>query len=637
MSSQVVGQLMIELGANVARLESNMAEGKNIVERNTKDMTAAVETFKSVLETLGVGMTAVGFAEFISKTAEAGEQLHFLSIKTGIAIDDLVGLDLAARMNGGSLEQFGMGVKKLSSYMFDAEKGTQANVDMLHILGVTAKEPLPALEQIADQFAKMPDGADKSAVAVKLFGKTGIDMIPMLNQGSEAFREMIEEGKKLNPVATEFSAKAVEFEDSMKKMQAASHGNAMILANEFLPVLTDVANEILVAGNNAKVFIDAGHAIGEVLKVVVVLAANTAYTFTEIGIGISGLAAQANALVHGNLAEVDLIQNALIEQGITARKEIDDFTAKILSSGKEIEAAEAAKPKTDNSVALKIKALADMRAAEAAAAAQEKLISDASIAQQVYDFNERTKLHAQYIKMVESYNPATKEMQRYQEELAAAAYYHTLSTSTTAGYNQMMEGIEQQHQDKMLQMAMKGQLDRDQFQSMSMMNQVSTVAGILQSSIGQAAQHNRVMFEINKQAAAANAIISTIQGATKALGDFPFPLNIAIAGIITAAGMINVAAIESSSFGGGSSASAPSASGGAGSLPGQTANPNVVAAPAAAQINQPASQFNLTLTGANHPNDPVYTYNNVVNDLMPILDKAYKNGNGNVNFNVVMA
>lgn len=635
MSDAVVGQLIIQLQADVARLQHDMDAAKHTVEKTMEGMTEATEKFKHVLETLGVGLSAMEFAEFINKTAEAGEQFHLLSIKMGIAIDDLVGLDLAARMNGGSIESFGMGVKKLSTYMFDATTGVQANKDMLHILGVTAKEPLPALEQIADQFAKMPDGADKSAVAVKLFGKTGLDMIPMLNKGSEAFREMIDEGKKLNPVAAEFSAKAVEFEDSMKKLQAASKGNAMIFVNELMPALTNTSDAILHSAHSAELFKDAGKAVSQVLIFTVEAVANTIFFFKDLGNTIGGVSAQIVAALHGDMTAVHNIQTQMESDHKAALDDLQKFKAEIENVNKVI--ADAPVAKTDNSVALKIKALADLRAEEAALAAQRKLESDAYVKSLVDKSNADLKEHEHYIKLLESYNPATKEMQRYQEELAAAAYYHTLSTSTTAEYNQMMEGIEQEHQAKMLQIGMTGQMTANQFEVQTMRTQIGIVAGILESSTSQAAQHNRVMFEINKQAKAANAVISTLSGINNALGEFPYPYNFVVAGIVGAAGFANVDAIESASFGGGSSGSAPSASGGAGSVPGQTANPNVVAAPATAQTTQPVSQFNLTLTGAKHPNDPVYTYNNVVNDLLPIIDKAYKNGHGNVNFNVMMA
>lgn len=92
-------------------------------------------------------------------------------------------------------------------------------------------------------------------------------------------------------------------------------------------------------------------------------------------------------------------------------------------------------------------------------------------------------------------------------------------------------------------------------------------------------------FQINKQAAAAQAIISTYEGATKALASAPNPiLGFVEAGLVVAAGIANVAKIEAQKFEGGASGggATPSASfatqgGGEQSIP---------------SINQPTTQLN---------------------------------------------
>lgn len=47
------------------------------------------------------------------------------------------------------------------------------------------------LKRLADQFAKMPDGAEKAALAVKLFGEElGPRLVPLLNQGADGIRKL---------------------------------------------------------------------------------------------------------------------------------------------------------------------------------------------------------------------------------------------------------------------------------------------------------------------------------------------------------------------------------------------------------------------------------------------------------------
>jgi hypothetical protein len=72
--------------------------------------------------------------------------------------------------------------------------------------------------------------------------------------------------------------------------------------------------------------------------------------------------------------------------------------------------------------------------------------------------------------------------------------------------------------------------------------------------MGQAAtlmnSHSRKMFEIGKVAAIANATISVAQGVAKAL-DLGFPMGLIAAGIVAAAGAVQISTIASTQFGGG--------------------------------------------------------------------------------------
>ena len=74
--------------------------------------------------------------------------------------------------------------------------------------------------------------------------------------------------------------------------------------------------------------------------------------------------------------------------------------------------------------------------------------------------------------------------------------------------------------------------------------------GAFKDMLGEAAKHNKALFEINKVAGIANAVISTAQGVAKAL-ELPFPLNLAAGATVAAAGAAQIATISSQSFGGG--------------------------------------------------------------------------------------
>lgn len=173
----------------------------------------------------------------------------------------------------------------------------------------------------------------------------------------------------------------------------------------------------------------------------------------------------------------------------------------------------------------------------------------------------------------------------------------------------------------------QGQLEKEKIDSMSAAQQTSFYFGTLQQMTAGAAQHNRTMFEINKAAAIANAVISTAQGAASAL-QWGFPMGPIFAAVMIAAGAIQIATIAGQKYGG-DSASTPSL----GAIPSVPADSAGVAPNASAQQitnlqplmdqvqqQQTPQQVSLTLIGSQ------FSYDQVVNEIIPLMNQAAGNG-----------
>lgn len=127
-------------------------------------------------------------------------------------------------------------------------------------------------------------------------------------------------------------------------------------------------------------------------------------------------------------------------------------------------------------------------------------------------------------------------------------------------HTRLKEDLELQHQAKMGDIDAQGTLERRRFAEMNTKQQVQNVLGTLLQLTRGVAANSKSMFQINKIAGIANAIINTSQGVTKALSAYPPPLSFVMAAAQFAAGMAQVQQIKSAQFG--SSTSAPSVGGG---------------------------------------------------------------------------
>jgi lambda family phage tail tape measure protein len=165
----------------------------------------------------------------------------------------------ASELSDVSAESLTKALKFLSTAMFDAKvKGGEGSA-ALKAFGVSALDAqgqIRPTEQVlldlAEKFAAMPDSAEKAALAVKLFGKNGLDMIPMLNQGRDGLTEMMEEAKRLGLVMSADAARAAEeFNDNMKRLHAVNEGVQRQIGSALLPILADLTEQMFLAKTEA--------------------------------------------------------------------------------------------------------------------------------------------------------------------------------------------------------------------------------------------------------------------------------------------------------------------------------------------------------------------------------------------------
>jgi hypothetical protein len=117
-----------------------------------------------------------------------------------------------------------------------------------------------------------------------------------------------------------------------------------------------------------------------------------------------------------------------------------------------------------------------------------------------------------------------------------------------------------QHQAAMGDIESQGILARREFERRNMTQRIQDVSGLMLQLTNSVATHSKALFQINKVAGIANAIVNAHEGASKTLAKYPWPLAQILAGLHYAAGFAQVQAIRSASFGG--STSAPSIGGG---------------------------------------------------------------------------
>ncbi len=231
-----VNEILIKLAADSAALVTGMNQANGAL---GKFENAAAKA-KSALAAIGIGVSMAGVTSVIKGSIDAADGLRDMAQQTGLTVEALSGFQLVAKMSGTDLDGITRGLKALSKHQAEAAAGSDKMKTFLSGLGVSSTNAQDSLIKLADVFQKMPDGMEKMALAQELFGKAGLDMIPMLNEGSAAIQKWMAEGAKAGPT-TAMAEQADAFNDSMERIKTQLGGLATAVATTILPALTQVA------------------------------------------------------------------------------------------------------------------------------------------------------------------------------------------------------------------------------------------------------------------------------------------------------------------------------------------------------------------------------------------------------------
>lgn len=212
-----------------------------------RGLTGAAAGLSGALGSLAPLLSVAGLAGMVKGSIAAGDAIYDLSQRTGVSVEALARFKKAAATSGTDLEGVSKGLVKLSKAMLDAATGGKASAASFQALGIDVKNADGSLKsadqvmlEVANRFKAMPDGVAKTALALRLFGKSGAELIPMLNMGGDAI-------DKLKVKMTEaFAQKADEYTDKLAILSGKVGALGADLTIALLPALNQITDALTV-------------------------------------------------------------------------------------------------------------------------------------------------------------------------------------------------------------------------------------------------------------------------------------------------------------------------------------------------------------------------------------------------------
>jgi len=216
------------------------------VEGAANSLTSRIGPLGGALGALAPVATVGGLAALVGKTIEAGDKFNDLSQRTGVSVESLAKFNKAADTSGTDIDAVAKSLGRLSKGLYEtATTGKGATADALNTLGISAKDAAGNLKsadqvtlEIANKFKAMPDGVEKTALAMQLFGKSGAEMVPLLNMGGTAIDSLS------SKMTTAFAEKADQYSDKLAVLGGKVGGLAAGLTMALLPALELVVDGV---------------------------------------------------------------------------------------------------------------------------------------------------------------------------------------------------------------------------------------------------------------------------------------------------------------------------------------------------------------------------------------------------------
>ena len=217
--------------------------------------TAALKNFERETQNVRMAIAAVGAVAaataykllgITKEMADFGHDVGIMSEKLGIGAETLQELTFAIQQNGGEVGNLQMGLKLLGQTMYAAAKGGKEQVKLFSDLGIAYKDTTTGalrpfedmIGDLADKFKGMEGGPEKAALAVMLFGRSGLSMIPMLNNGRDGIMALREEAVALGGIMSkDMVDHAKEMKKSLEAVDFATRGLKMRMHETLGPAL----------------------------------------------------------------------------------------------------------------------------------------------------------------------------------------------------------------------------------------------------------------------------------------------------------------------------------------------------------------------------------------------------------------
>ncbi|VVO19913.1 hypothetical protein PS712_04148 [Pseudomonas fluorescens] len=200
-----------------------------------------------------LGLTTAALNLFFQGFADATGAIGDTAERTGISRERFQQLGFAAKLTGSSAETLAGALMKMNLAVGSATKGNKELQEMFSGLGIKLKNTDGSLKStdeqfniIVDRLSKIKNPALQAQAAVKIFGKSASELLPLIKGGSSGLGEMTAEAARLGIVISDSAVREGEvFGDTLDTLHAALSGVGNTIGSALVPQLNKLGGRLI--------------------------------------------------------------------------------------------------------------------------------------------------------------------------------------------------------------------------------------------------------------------------------------------------------------------------------------------------------------------------------------------------------
>jgi hypothetical protein len=238
------GEVRVAIVGDSEQLRRELAKAGNQVGEFSDEASKIGLKISAGMALAGAAIVAFG-VQSANEFKDVGVEVFKLQRLTGGTAEEMSKLRFAAQQTGTPIDSLATGLKFLSQAMVK-------NSPAFEQLGISVKDAggeMRAVDDVlfdvAEAFSKLPNGAEKSALAVKLFGRSGTDLLFFLSKGKEGLAELSAEAEKFGLVLTQDNLDAIAQNiRAQRDFEAAMQGLRVEVGKYTLPIMTELTERV---------------------------------------------------------------------------------------------------------------------------------------------------------------------------------------------------------------------------------------------------------------------------------------------------------------------------------------------------------------------------------------------------------